>query len=164
MQLGKQVRGQKGDVWLKWKGDQTNAGMAIQGDVVTIYWHQHTHAAAAELQIDFMKIGQPYGPPEDKPPLCIDGDVRASETSNLGENVPIYPEVHWKGRWYPICGHYFWDSDDGATTICRTLGFQKGTRVETRTVFLVDAMPVGRCKPGERMYECTGGGNAWGDV
>ena len=72
------------------------------------------------------------------------------------------PEILFQGRHYPICGHFFWDNNNGATTLCKLLGFKSGTGTKTRDAFDVDAMPVGDCKPGEPLTKCTGGGNAWG--
>ena len=77
--------------------------------------------------------------------------------------VPFVPEVRFQDKYHPICGHFFWDNDDGATTICKALGFSRGTRWTTEDKYDVDAMPVGKCKAGEPLTKCTGGGNAWGD-
>ena len=73
------------------------------------------------------------------------------------------PEVLYEGKYYPICGHYFWNNDDGATIVCKELGFARGTRLSTRAVYEVDAMPVGKCNSGETLDKCTAGGNAWGN-
>ena len=76
----------------------------------------------------------------------------------------MYPEVSYKGKWYPICGHYFWDNNDhGANTLCRQLGFSSGNVTKTSAKFSVDAMPVGQCGAGQRLNKCTQGGNAWGN-
>merc|ERR1712157_20474 len=32
------------------------------------------------------------------------------------------PEVHYNGQYYPICGHYFWDDNGGAESVCKSLG------------------------------------------
>ena len=72
------------------------------------------------------------------------------------------PEILFKGRHYPICGHFFWDNNNGATTLCKSLGFKSGTVYKTRDVYTWDAIPVGNCKPGEELSICTGGGNAYG--
>ena len=45
---------------------------------------------------------------------CVDGDVK------LDSSIPM---IHWNGRWSPICGHYFWDNDNGVYEFCRMLGF-----------------------------------------
>ena len=73
------------------------------------------------------------------------------------------PEVLFQGKYYPICGHFFWDNDTGATLVCKSLGFKVGKYKSTRVKYDVDAMPVGDCKAGEKdLTKCTGGGNAWG--
>ena len=73
------------------------------------------------------------------------------------------PEVLYEGRYYPICGNWFWDTDDGATTVCKALGFFSGKKKKTSEKYQVDAMPVGTCKSGEPLDKCTLGGNAWGN-
>lgn len=79
--------------------------------------------------------------------------------------------------WSPVCGPYFWDNNNGATAICRKLGFLSGkfyrrsysrydvqTRKFTANSIYKDAMPVGKCRAGEELHKCTGGGNAWGNL
>ena len=75
----------------------------------------------------------------------------------------MYVEVSYKGNWYPICGHYFWDNDHGASTLCKQLGFNSGKQSKTRAKFSVDAMPVGKCGASQRLNKCSLGGNAWGN-
>ena len=77
---------------------------------------------------------------------------------------PFVPEVLFQGEYYPICGHYFWDNDNGATTLCKMLGFKMGIIKETRATYNKDSMPIGACKAGEPLTSCTGGGNAWGNL
>ena len=74
------------------------------------------------------------------------------------------PEVLFEGKYYPICGHYFWSSTDGATTVCNLLGFKNAQMTQTKDAYDVDAIPVGTCKSGEPLTKCTIDGNiAWGD-
>ena len=99
------------------------------------------------------------------PPIAF---VRGVFVRRQGGSKPVadeafVPEVLYGGKYYPICGHYFWDNDNGATTVCKALGFISGARIRTDTVYEADAMPVGECKSGEALNRCTGGGNAWGD-
>ena len=68
----------------------------------------------------------------------------------------------YKGHWFPICGLGFWDNDNGATTVCRKLGFSQGTKHRTDLHRNADSMPVGRCNRDEALTQCTGGHNAWG--
>jgi hypothetical protein len=99
--------------------------------------------------------------------------VRAVGDATVVAGVSFVPEVYYsKNRqYYPICGHYFWDSDGGATLVCSALGFQFGGTVEeTRASYTIDAMPVGRCNTDEHGFgdihleACTGGGNGFGDL
>jgi len=67
------------------------------------------------------------------------------------------------GSWYyPICGHYFWNSHDGAESVCKALGFPRGQMIRTNMTYNSYAMPVGQCRSGEAIDKCTGGGNRWG--
>ena len=95
---------------------------------------------------------------------CVDGDVRIASGTTLGAGKAMYPEVHYKGKWYPVCGHYFWDNHHGATTFCKQLGFTSGTQSRTRAKFKVDAMPVGKCNAGQKFNKCNQGGHAWGNL
>ena len=95
---------------------------------------------------------------------CQDGDVRVHASSTAGDGKHVYPEVNFMGKWYPICGHYFWDNHNGATTFCKRLGFSSGKMARTRVKFNVDAMPVGKCGAGQRLNQCNKGGHAWGNL
>ena len=35
-------------------------------------------------------------------------------------------EVFFNHQWVPICGHWFWDNDEGANLFCQELGFEAG--------------------------------------
>jgi hypothetical protein len=94
---------------------------------------------------------------------CADGDVQPAGGATVTQNEQFYPEVMYNGEWWPLCGHYFWDDNDGATTMCQQLGFTSGYRTDTRTHFDKDSMPVGRCSAGQPITACTQGGNGWGD-
>ena len=89
--------------------------------------------------------------------------MRAQGGKAVNKGKPFVPEVLYQGKYYPICGHYFWDNDNGATIVCKLLGFESGSYKSTRVKYDVDSMPVGDCKPGEELIKCTGGGNAWGN-
>ena len=69
---------------------------------------------------------------------CKDGDVRIRPRTKFGPGIPLWPEVFHAGKFYPICGHYFWDSDDGAATVCKMLGFSGGKRKYDVHVHLPD--------------------------
>ena len=87
--------------------------------------------------------------------------TRSGKAVEAGE--PFVPEVLYKDTYYPICGHDFWNNHNGATTVCKFFGFEKGETKVTMAVYDVDAMPVGGCNPGEELTQCTGGGNEWGN-
>ena len=100
--------------------------------------------------------------------VCQDGDVKATD-ADLNDvqpeaNQAFVPNVNFEGEWYPICGHYFWDNNDGATIVCQKLGFDSGTLQQVRAPFTKDAMYVGTCNPGEDLTSCTAGGNHWPTV
>ena len=90
--------------------------------------------------------------------------VRRKDGKKPVEGEAFVPEVLYQGKYYPICGHYFWDTDDGATSVCKALGFSSGKVKKTQAKYTVDAMPVGVCKSGEPLDKCTGSGNAWGNL
>ena len=89
--------------------------------------------------------------------------VRAAGGDAVTAGVAFVPEVMYNGQWSPICGHYFWDNNNGAATVCEALGFSGGTHQQTRTTYSTDAMPVGECSAGQALNSCTDGGNAWGN-
>jgi hypothetical protein len=77
---------------------------------------------------------------------------------------PLVPQVLVDGEPHPICSHGFVDNNNGASEICRLLGnFYGGTVRNTNAVYERDAVSVGRCLEGERLEDCTGGLNAWGN-
>ena len=63
----------------------------------------------------------------EKPGACKEGSVRINMglpgSFPIKAGYPIHPEIWHENEWYPICGHYFWDSDDGVTIFCKRLGF-----------------------------------------
>jgi len=61
------------------------------------------------------------------------GDHRVKGGGDVVENIAFTPEVRFQGRWYPICGLYFWDNDNGATAICKDHGFSVGKIVGKST-------------------------------
>ena len=93
-----------------------------------------------------------------------DVPVRASGGAKAVSGQPFVPEVQYKGDWYPICGHHFWDNQRGAETVCKSLGFMTGKLKRTKATFKVPAMRVGKCDSGQSLSHCTFGGNKWGDL
>ena len=97
---------------------------------------------------------------------CPEGSVRVIPSSpggSIGENQPMYPQVRFRGSWWHVCGHYFWDSDDGAQSVCKAIGFKDGKRISERKDHGpgVMVMPVGKCNKGESLVSCTGAWNNW---
>ena len=90
--------------------------------------------------------------------------VRAEGGAKVVPGEGFVPEVLFEGKYYPICGHYFWDNDYGAETVCKALGFNDGAHARTSAKYEEHAMPVGKCNSGQPLDECSGGGNAWGNL
>ena len=93
-----------------------------------------------------------------------DVTVRSSGGGKIVSGEAFVPEVQYKGGWYPICGHHFWDSQRGAETVCRNLGFMEGKLKRTKATFDVPAMQIGKCESGQSLSHCTKGGNQWGNL
>ena len=72
------------------------------------------------------------------------------------------PMFFWEGRWSPICGHWFWDNQNGATSFCRKLGYTSGDQSRSYARYDEDAIRIGRCRYGESLEACTGGCNERG--
>merc|ERR1711971_132686 len=75
------------------------------------------------------------------------------------------PEVYINGQFYPICGHYFWDNDNGADLFCRELSYQyrsgeitHGRRGVLPQRLNKDAVSIGKCYKDDILKSCTGGG------
>lgn len=68
--------------------------------------------------------------------------------------------------WYPICGHFFWDNNNGAKEACRLAGFTDGqlgadrggwesnVREDFTSPVFEDAIPVGTCGYHETLDLC----------
>ena len=84
--------------------------------------------------------------------------------SSVSHGTAYIPWIKYEQDWYPICGHYFWNNNHGASTFCKKLGFLSGSQVRTEEKYGKDAMPVGGCSPAQSLTQCTGGGNAWGNL
>ena len=64
-------------------------------------------------------------------------------------------------KWSPICGHYFWDNQNGATAFCKTLGYPSGSLERTNNKYDEDSIQVGHCNLGEELMACTGAGSKY---
>ena len=90
---------------------------------------------------------------------CSDGDVHLT--------VDKVPMVYWNNTWSPICGHYFWDNDNGANLFCKKLGYINGTVYPGKAVsplsrqgYSQDALRIGKCDARNSVLtRCSGGCN-----
>jgi hypothetical protein len=82
---------------------------------------------------------------------CTNGDVKLEKDGT--------PKFFWNGQWSPICGHYFWNNQFGATSFCKKLGYTKADQHRTNKNYDEDAIRIGQCNKGQSLEECTGGCN-----
>jgi hypothetical protein len=96
--------------------------------------------------------------------LCKSKVVVSGTSEGPRHDTKFIPEIDYEGHYYPICGLNFWDNDEGASTLCRLSGYRNGGIViRTNATYVKDAMPIGKCNPGEDVDSCSAGGNAFGD-
>ena len=85
--------------------------------------------------------------------LDIEGDVQLKDGK--------FPEVFLNGIWSPICGHYFWDNDVGASLFCQKLTSNPASTglVIRRTdkPLEKDAIKIGKCLSNDQWLSCSGG-------
>ena len=81
------------------------------------------------------------------------------------------PEVYYNNAWHPICKHWFWNNDAGATLVCNKLGFKYGTQRGTGGSYGKTSMRVGNCDNKQDLMSCQFGvtqgvlsGKQWGVV
>merc|ERR1719422_1033998 len=117
-----------------------------------VYYNQHSTGQSHAHQAPICKEAA----------ACIDGDVKV-EGNNVVAGSAYQPYVFYQSAWYPICGHWFWNNNNGATAVCKKLGFAEGTVTrDESTSFQTEAMQIGMCRSGEQIIGCTGGCNEWG--
>ena len=63
-------------------------------------------------------------------------------------------EVYFNEKWVPICGHWFWDNNIGATLFCQKLGFESGA-INERFELKNDGLRVGQCNSGDAWLQCS---------
>jgi len=87
------------------------------------------------------------------PPACANGDVLLEQDGT--------PKILWGDVWSPICGHYFWDNQVGATKFCQKLGYGKGAQSGSGSGnhYTTDSFRLGSCQEGDELTGCTGGCN-----
>ena len=90
---------------------------------------------------------------------CSHGDVWLKDDGT--------PFIFSNFTWSPICGHYFWDNENGANLFCKKLGFENGTVYPKKYTpsrhqfrYSQDAFKVGKCNSGDSsITRCRGGCN-----
>ena len=86
--------------------------------------------------------------------LVKDGAVRLQNCKD--------PEIFWNGKWAPICGHFFWDNNNGAKLFCQKMGLLNG-KVKgqgSQSLLTDDAIRIGGCSDSDnQLFGCTGGCN-----
>ena len=83
----------------------------------------------------------------------MNGDVK------LGENATPY--MYWDNQWIPICGHYFWDNQEGASLFCKKIGYSKGSISRKHGKYPQDSFRIGKCNAGDDWSSCKGGCNGY---
>ena len=95
-------------------------------------------------------------------------------TTNFYSNAGLYQvrlnnaeiaEIYYSGMWIPICGHYFWNNNNGATLFCQQLGYQMG-EIKQETISRQVPLPndgfvIGSCNENDIWPQCTGGCSEW---
>jgi len=85
----------------------------------------------------------PTAPPATEAPevgSCKDGDVKL-----MTDGTPL---VFWDGQFTPICGHWFWNNNYGATLFCKKLGYESGVKDIVRGKYGVKSVVLGTCREG----------------
>ena len=61
----------------------------------------------------------------------------------------------------PICGHYFWDNQEGAKLFCQKMGYHSGTFSGRGSgqKYSMDSFRIGKCNDGDNWESCSGGCN-----
>ena len=71
----------------------------------------------------------------------------------------VIPMIYWGGKWSPICGHYFWNNDNGVNKFCKALGYDYGQKWKTNQKSQSIGFWIGKCKNKDHFPRCTGGCN-----
>ena len=99
---------------------------------------------------------------------CSHGDVWLKEALwTTEETLEGTPFIFSNFTWSPICGHYFWDNENGANLFCKKLGFVNGTVYPKKYppsthnfTYSQDALRVGKCNSRDMSIAwCNGGCN-----
>ena len=70
-------------------------------------------------------------------------------------------KICYNGRLVPICGHYFWENNNGARLFCKMLGKGGGNVNKNQDIELTeDAYYAGTCSSADKnITKCSAGGN-----
>ena len=63
----------------------------------------------------------------------------------------------------PICGHFFWDNQNGAKLFCEKMGYTSG-KLSGRgsgQKYSQDSFKIGKCNDGDKWESCSGGCNQY---
>ena len=84
---------------------------------------------------------------------CQDGDVKLNKDGT--------PFIFWNDLWSPLCGHYFWENQYGATKFCQQLGYESGMHSgkPITKIYPVESFTLGKCLHDDEWPCCTGGEN-----
>ena len=83
-------------------------------------------------------------------------NVSADFTVQLREEK--YPEIWFNDKWSPICGHYFWNNNYGATLFCQELDstYTFGSIKNSGIPLASDGIRVGKCTSQDNsLSSCT---------
>ena len=63
--------------------------------------------------------------------ICMVGCIFLLGSTNLAEgtarlNDKNIAEIYHNEKWIPICAHWFWNDNNGATLFCQQLGYEIG--------------------------------------
>jgi hypothetical protein len=130
---------------------------AVECGFGTCSWWAPNTCVPASGYTTKMHPGFVYGTCQKEKPLPA---VRGIGLERIVGDVPFSPEIEHEGNYYPVCGEGgFVDDNEGAGALCALAGFSDGGSVRmANTIFEKDAMPIGRCRPGEDVRNCTGSG------
>ena len=80
------------------------------------------------------------------------GDVKLEEDGT--------PLVYWNYQWMPICGHYFWDNQNGAKLFCKKMGYDSGVLSGRNSgqKYGRDSFRIGKCESGDEWMSSGRGG------
>ena len=86
-----------------------------------------------------------------------------ADLSQVRLNSDEIAEIYYSGMWIPICGHYFWNNNIGATLFCQQLGYETGIVKQESIARQVplpdDGFRIGECETNDIWGQCTGGCN-----